>query len=108
FATKTHAVLPVAIERRNRALARVQGVRPLAEARPAPRTADFAADRSKHGCNGFTIQPRIRALDLLRDAARSGKNHQGLRGLRPSLLSRAADDERRREQIVVAAVGARP
>src|SRR6185436_15021664 len=93
LAAKTHAVLPVAIERRDRAFAGMQRVGTLAEARAAPRTADFAADRSKHGRDRLAVEPRIRTLDLLRDTTRSGKDHQRLRGLRCALLSRAANDE---------------
>ena len=41
FAAESHAVLPVAVERRDRALARRQRVGALAEARAAPRLADL-------------------------------------------------------------------
>ena len=65
FAAEAHAVLPVAVERRDRALPFLERVRPLAEARPAPRLADLAADRSEHLARSI----RRRAADR---AARSG------------------------------------
>src|SRR5215471_21197727 len=48
FASEPHPVLPVPVERRNGALAWGQRVRPLAEARTAPRLADVAADGAEH------------------------------------------------------------
>src|SRR6476661_7639198 len=48
FAPDSHPVLPVAIERRDGALTLLQRVGSLAEARPAPRLADFAADGAEH------------------------------------------------------------
>src|SRR4051812_39383914 len=46
FTAESHPVLPVAIERRDGALAAGQRVRALAEAGAAPRLANLAADRS--------------------------------------------------------------
>src|SRR5207237_7900273 len=107
FAAKAHAVLPVAIERGDRALAGVERVGPLAEAGAAPRLPDLAAHRPKDIGDRFAVEARIGPLDLLRYAAGSGKDHEFLRGLRGALLPRGTDDERGGEQIVVAAVGAR-
>src|ERR1700741_185921 len=48
FPAVSHAILPVPVERRDRALPGGERVRPLPEARPTPRLADLAADRSEH------------------------------------------------------------
>src|SRR5476649_199194 len=48
LAAEAHAVLPVAIERGDRALPLLEGVRTLTEARAAPRLADLAADGAEH------------------------------------------------------------
>src|SRR5262245_10647371 len=91
FAAEAHAVLPIAVERRDRAFTGVQRVRALAEARTAPRSPDLAADRSEDARDRFTIETRIGALDLLGDAARPGKNHERLRRPRRALRPGAAD-----------------
>src|SRR2546425_3547497 len=74
FATESHAVLPVAIERRDRALTSRQGVGTLAEARPAPRLADGTADGSKDVGDRLAVEPRIRPLDLAPHAAGARKD----------------------------------
>ena len=79
----------------------------LAEARTAPRAANLAADRAKHVGDRLAVQPRIGLFDLLLDAARSGKHDELARGLRQPRRARGDEHERGREQIVVAAVGAR-
>src|SRR5438067_9763577 len=107
FAAEAHAVLPVAVERGDRALAGMERVGPLAEAGAAPRLPDLAADRSEHVGDRFAVEAGVRALDLPRHAARARKDHELFRGLRRAFPARLADDERRRQQIVVAAVGAR-
>src|SRR5881227_3637651 len=94
FAADAHAILPVAVERRDRALAGVQRVGPLAEARAAPGLSDLAADRSKDVRDRFAVEPRVRPLDLLRHAARSREDHELLRGLRRAVLARGANHER--------------
>src|SRR5215472_9723279 len=96
FAAEAHAVLPVAIERRDRALTLLERVRSLTETRSTPRLTDLAADRTEHVGNRLAIQPLIRALDLLRDAARSRKDHEGARGLVGASLPCRANHERRR------------
>src|SRR6185295_5757563 len=108
FAAEPHAVLPVAIERRDRSLALHERVRSLSEARPAPRLANRAAHRSKDVGNRLTVEARVGPLDLTSDAARARKDHELLRRVIRAALLRRADDERRREQVVVAAVGAGP
>src|SRR5207247_5547746 len=107
FAADAHTVLPVAIERRDGALSFAKRVRPLAETRAAPRLANLAADRSKHLRDRLAAETRIGAFDLPSDTARPGKGDELLRGLRRALLARRPDHERRRQQIVIAAVGAR-
>src|SRR5581483_1697165 len=57
-AAETHAVLPVAIERRDRALPFLQRIRPLTEARAAPRPPDLAADRAEHVRDRSAVEPR--------------------------------------------------
>src|SRR5258706_9672914 len=51
FAPNAHSVLPVPVERRNRAFAFRKRVGSLAETGSAPRGTDLTADRSKHGGN---------------------------------------------------------
>ena len=59
FAAKPHAILPVSIERRNRALTGAERVGSLTEARTAPRPADLTADGTEDLGNGFAAKPRI-------------------------------------------------
>src|ERR1051325_6822261 len=82
FAAQAHAVLPVAIERRDRALARVQRIGTLAEAGAAPRLTDLAADRAQNVRDRSTVEPRVGVLDLTADAAGSWKDHERLGRLR--------------------------
>src|SRR5437899_1263763 len=107
FAAHAHAILPIAVERRDRALAFVERIRSLAEARPAPRLPNLAADRSEHRRDRLAAEPRVRLLDLATDAARSGKDDKFLRRTPRSVISRRTDDQRGREEIVIAAVRAR-
>src|SRR5262245_57967913 len=106
FAANAHAVLPVAVERGNRPLAGVQRVGTLTETGTAPRLANLAARGSKHVRDRFAPEPRIRAFDLPRHAARSRENHERFHRPGRALAARAADYEGSGEQIVVAAVGA--
>ena len=69
FAAQSHPVLPIAIERGDRALAARQRVRALAETRPAPRLADLAAHRPEHRRNRFAAEPRVGHFDLPAHAA---------------------------------------
>src|SRR4051812_9466407 len=48
LAAEAHAVLPVAVERRDRALPLFERVGPLAETGAAPRLPDLSADRAEH------------------------------------------------------------
>src|SRR5262245_66526819 len=70
------AVRPVAIERRDRALARGERVGALAEAGAAPRLADLTAGGAEHRGDALAIQPRIGVLNLALDAARAGEDHE--------------------------------
>src|SRR5215467_3004650 len=99
LAAEAHAILPVAIERRNRALAFDQRIRPLSEAWAAPRLDDGAAHRSEDVGDRLPVQPRIRPLDLTADPARAGEDHELLRGTIGAVLFRGADDQRRGQQI---------
>src|SRR5579871_3329583 len=107
LAAEAHPILPVAVERRDRALPFLERVRALTETRSAPRLTNLAADRAEHVRDRLAVEPLIGPLDLLRDAARSREDDERLRRLLRAALARRADDERRGEQIVVAAVGAR-
>src|SRR4051812_4521354 len=107
FAAEAHAVLPVAVERRNRALPLFERIRPLSKTGTAPRLSDLPTDRAEHFRNRFSAQAGIGAFDLETDAAGPGEHDELSGGLRGSLCARGANDERRREQVVVAAVRAR-
>src|SRR5215510_10866895 len=107
FAAEPHAILPVAIERRDRALPLDERVRSLTEARSAPRLANRAADRAEDIGDRVAVEARVGPLDLPADAARAREDDE-LSG-RPArtVLLRRANHERGGQQIVVAAVGAR-
>src|SRR6185436_17239994 len=90
FAAEPHAVLPVAIERRDRALAFFERIRSLAEAGAAPRLANLPADRAEDRRDRLACQPCIGTLDLQPDAARAREDHELLRGLRRTLRPRGA------------------
>src|SRR5438876_10899367 len=68
LAAHAHSVRPVAVERGDGALAGGEGVRALAEARPAPRGADLRADRFENARDGFAVEPRVGALAVRPDA----------------------------------------
>src|SRR5438128_7455801 len=85
LAADAHAVLPVAIERRDGALSLAQRIRALAETRPAPRLANLSADRSKYLRDRLAAETRIGAFDLPSDTARPGKDDELLRGVRRAL-----------------------
>src|SRR5262249_62071886 len=72
FAAEAHAVLPVAVERRDGALARRQRVGPLSEARAAPRLPDVTADRAEHVRDRLPAQARVGLPALAADPARAG------------------------------------
>src|SRR5262245_50798462 len=108
LAAEAHAVLPVAIERGDRTLTLDERIGTLTEAGPAPRLTNLAAGRSKDVGNRFAAEARIGTLDLRADAARAGKDHERLLGTCRALFPRRADHQRCREQVVVAAIGARP
>ena len=62
----THPVLPVAIERRDRALARLQRIRPLAEAGSAPRLSNLAAGAAERRRRSTTPPSRGSARSIWR------------------------------------------
>src|SRR5205823_155597 len=103
FAAEAHPILPVPIERRDRTLSFLKRVGTLTETRTAPRLSDLAANGSEHIRDRFAAQPRIRPLDLSADAAGPGEDHEILGCMRRALPPRRANDERSREQVVVAA-----
>src|SRR5256885_3067476 len=76
FAAEAHAVLPIAIERGDGALPFAQRIRTLAKAGAAPRLANRTADRSEDVRDRLAAQPRVGTLDLMADAARSGKDDE--------------------------------
>src|SRR5262245_58362569 len=69
LATYAHPVLPVAIERRDRALPFFQRVGTLAEARPAPRFTNLPADRAEDFADRFPAETGVGPLDLARHAS---------------------------------------
>ena len=79
---RPHPVLPVAIERRDRALPGPERVRTLAEARSAPRFADLPADRSEHLGDRFSAKSWIGPLDLPADAPGTRKDQRARAPLR--------------------------
>src|SRR5262249_20675991 len=102
-----HAILPVAIERGDRALTGCERVFALTEARSAPRLSNRRAGGSEDLGDGLAVEPLIRPLDLTPDAAGSRKDFElALRGAGAVRAGRA-DHERGLQQVVVAAVGAR-
>src|SRR5262245_56778264 len=76
FTANTHTVLPVAIERGNRTLARRQSIRPLPEAGAAPRPANLAADRTEDLRNRFPAEARVGPFDLAAHASGPGENRE--------------------------------
>src|SRR6266536_3878497 len=101
-----HPVLPVAVEGGNGALAARERIGSLAEAGSAPGLADRAAHGSKDLRNRFAREPRIGYLNLASHAARAREHGQALRHPAKALLPGRADDERGREEVVVAPVRA--
>src|SRR5438105_968104 len=107
LAADAHPVLPVAVERRDRALTLSERVVALPEARAAPAHPDLPADGPQHVRDRFAAEPRVRPLDRVLHRARAGEDHEVRRGLRVARIARVADDERGLEEVVVAAVRAR-
>src|SRR5262249_11779939 len=88
FAADAHAVRPVAIEARDRALAGRERIGALAETRAAPALADLAARGAEHLGDALAVESRIGLLDLALHAARAGEDHEFLRRLRAALRPR--------------------
>src|SRR6202163_4535340 len=108
FAANAHPVLPVAIERGDRALPSPERIRTLTETGAAPRLPDLAPDRTKHGRDRLATEARFSPFDLTPDATGPREDDELRRSVVDALLARRAYHQRRREQVVVAAVGARP
>src|SRR5207249_2517549 len=102
-----HAVGPIAVERGDRALAAGERIRTLTEARPAPRLADLPSHRLEHLGDALAAEARIRHLDLPPHAARPREDHELAHRAHVAALASGTDHRRRREQVVVAAIGAR-
>src|SRR5581483_9302825 len=107
FAAEPHAVLPVPVERRDRAFALLERVRALSEAGAAPRLANLTADGPEHIRNRLPAQPCVGPLDFFRHAAGPRKDHEFSGRVVGALTTGGTDDERRGQQIVVAAVRTR-
>src|SRR6266545_5434238 len=108
LAAVPHSVLPVAIERRNGPLSLLERIRPLPKTGPAPGAPDFPADGTKDIGDRLTLKTFVRLLDLALDAARSREDDELLHGFLDSSLTRRAQHQSGREEVVVAAVRARP
>src|SRR5262249_54093670 len=102
-----HAVLPVAIERRDRALARIERVLTLTETRSAPRLANHGSSGAERVRDRLAAKTLIGPLDLAANAAGSRKHLELARGLGDTAGRARANDERGLQQVVVAAVRAR-
>jgi hypothetical protein len=67
FAADAHAILPVAIERRDRALTRPERIWSLTEARTAPRLSNLAARLTEYRSNGLAAESRVGSLNQSSD-----------------------------------------
>src|ERR1700721_1080205 len=93
FAAKAHAVLPVAIERGDRALPAFERVRSLTETGAAPRLTNLASDRPEHVRDRLAAETRVGSFDLMPDTAGPGKDHQLFRGVDDALRTRRANHQ---------------
>src|SRR4051794_23522426 len=91
FSTESHSILPVAVERGDRALAFDERGRSLSKARTAPRLTNLASDRAKHVGDRVAAKAHVGAFDLKTHATRSGEHDELLRRLRHALSTRRAD-----------------
>ena len=89
------------------ALPRSERVRPLPETGTTPGLADLAAERTEYPGNRFAAEPWIRLLDLTSDSAGARKYRKLALNPFDAALARGAHHQRRLQQVVVAAVGAR-
>src|SRR5206468_8725339 len=105
LAADAHAVLPVPVERGDRALAFRQRVGSLTEAGAAPRLPDLPSRGAKHLGDRAAAEARLGTLDLALHPARAGKDDERPLGLAEAAVACGLDDERGLQQIVVAAVG---
>src|SRR5262249_40114013 len=106
-AAETHAVLPVAVERRDRAPPRREGGGPPAEARTAPPLPDLTADPPEGVGDRLTAQARRGLFDLTADAAGARKDPELAIDFLRAGVARGAQHERGLQGVVVAAVGTR-
>src|ERR1700730_8983480 len=95
FAANAHPVLPVAIERGDRALPSPERIRTLTETGAAPRLPDLTPDRTQHVRNGFTAETRLGSFDLTPDATGPLEDDQLLRGVVDTPGARRAYHQRR-------------
>src|SRR5262249_7796699 len=94
-----HAVRPVATDGGDGGLALSQRTGPLTEARTTPGLADLGTGRAEHVGDRLATETRIRALDVLPDAARAWE-HDELRGRpRGALCAGRPQDQRRLEEV---------
>ena len=108
FAAESHAVLPVPVERRDRALPRTERIRPLSEARSAPGLADLFHRPS--GRRSQSIRPRDadRRTSICRPTPPDPGKMASARSTLPiPCAARRTQHERGLQQVVVAAVRAR-
>src|SRR5262249_34687220 len=69
--------------------------------------SDLSSDGAEDSGDRFAGEARIRVLDLPANAARAREDREVLRGPQEALLARGVQNERRLQEIVIAAVGAR-
>jgi hypothetical protein len=63
LAANAHAILPIAIECRDRALTRLERIWPLTEARTAPRLSNLTARVTENGSNRLAAESNVRSLN---------------------------------------------
>src|SRR5207247_926240 len=73
-----HPVLPVAIERGDRALTLCERIVALPEARAAPAHPDLPPDGPQHVRDRFAAEPRIRAFDRVLHRPRAGEDRKSV------------------------------
>src|SRR5207245_4585462 len=89
-------------------LALFQGIRTLPEAGAAPRLTNLPTHGPQDRCDRLAVQTRFRVFDVALDAAGSGEDDELLGHRFKAVLPAGPDHQRRRAQVAVPAVGARP
>ena len=69
LAANTHAILPITIEGRDRALTRLERIWPLTKTRAAPRLSNLTARLTEHGSNGLAAEASVWSLNQSSDTA---------------------------------------